>query len=77
VCTDEGRCLVTLDLDFSNPFVFQPEKHKGIAVLRLSAGSNYSELPELISILAEILAKRDLTGKLWVVQKSGVREYTP
>ncbi len=25
VCRDEGRCLVTLDLDFSHPFLFPPE----------------------------------------------------
>jgi predicted nuclease of predicted toxin-antitoxin system len=25
VCQTETRCLVTLDLDFSNPFVFAPE----------------------------------------------------
>src|SRR3954451_9112202 len=34
VCGDERRCLVTLDLDFSNPFVFSPERYAGIAVLR-------------------------------------------
>jgi hypothetical protein len=34
VCATERRCLVTLDLDFSNPFVFPPRQHAGIAVLR-------------------------------------------
>src|SRR3954447_24239138 len=34
VCGAERRCLVTLDLDFSNPFVFLPERYAGIAVLR-------------------------------------------
>jgi predicted nuclease of predicted toxin-antitoxin system len=34
VCGAERRCLVTLDLDFSNPFVFPPERYAGIAVLR-------------------------------------------
>lgn len=76
-CADEDRCIVTFDLDFSNPFVFQPEKYRGIAVLRLSTGSNYSEMPELITLLAKTLEKRDINGKLWIVQKSGVREYTP
>lgn len=33
-CAEEGRALVTLDLDFANPFRFPPEKHAGIAVLR-------------------------------------------
>lgn len=61
----------------SYPFIFHPEKYNGIAVLRLSTGSNYSEMPELITLLAKTLVKRNISGKLWVVQKSGVREYTP
>lgn len=76
-CVDESQCLVSLDLDFSNPFVFQPDKYNGIAVLRLSSGSNYSEISELIKILVKVLEKRDIIGKLWIVQKSGVREYSP
>lgn len=36
------RALVTLDLDFSNPFRFPPEATAGIVVLRVSdrPGSN-------------------------------------
>ena len=34
VCSSENRCLVTLDLDFSNPFLYPPADHAGIAVLR-------------------------------------------
>ncbi len=32
-CRAEGRCLVTLDLDFANPLVFLPSRYPGIAVL--------------------------------------------
>jgi predicted nuclease of predicted toxin-antitoxin system len=35
VCRSEQRCLVTLDLDFSNPIQFNPALYSGIAVLRL------------------------------------------
>lgn len=35
VCLQEDRCLVTLDLDFANPLIFNPEEYRGIAVLRL------------------------------------------
>jgi predicted nuclease of predicted toxin-antitoxin system len=38
VCGVERRCLVTLDLDFSNPFVFPPEQYAGIAVLNAATG---------------------------------------
>ena len=33
-CKREGRCLVTLDLDFSNPLRFPPSGYAGIAVVR-------------------------------------------
>ncbi|NBC10140.1 MAG: hypothetical protein GVY24_00195 [Planctomycetes bacterium] len=29
-CRDEGRALVTLDLDFANPLVFNPQQFAGI-----------------------------------------------
>ena len=32
-CRAEGRCLVTLDLEFANPLVFLPSRYLGIAVL--------------------------------------------
>jgi predicted nuclease of predicted toxin-antitoxin system len=35
LCRREQRCLVTLDLDFSNPLMFKPWEYAGIAVLRL------------------------------------------
>ena len=35
VCHAEGRCLVTLDLDFGNPLVFKPADYAGLVVVRL------------------------------------------
>src|SRR5208337_1412744 len=53
----ERRCLVTLDLDFSNPFVFPPEQNAGIAVLRLprrqAPGALYAAVGTLITALAQ------------------------
>ena len=45
-CGQERRCLVTLDLDFSNPLVFRPEEHSGIAVLRLPPKPGYEDVLE-------------------------------
>ena len=28
-CRDDQRCLVTLDLDFANPFIFKPSEYSG------------------------------------------------
>jgi len=39
VC-DEGRFLITLDLDFSDIRRFQPGTHPGILLLRLRSSSN-------------------------------------
>jgi predicted nuclease of predicted toxin-antitoxin system len=35
ICQSEKRCLITLDLDFSDPRIFNPVDYWGIAVLRL------------------------------------------
>ena len=35
-CRNSGRVLITLDLDFSNPFRFPPESTEGIVVVRPS-----------------------------------------
>ena len=37
ICLKEKRTFVTQDLDFSNPFVFDPLPTKGIVVLRVAA----------------------------------------
>ncbi len=34
VCRADGRTLITLDLDFANPFRFPPEPTEGIVVVR-------------------------------------------
>ena len=75
VCAAEHRCLVTLDLDFSNPFVFLPEQFAGIAVLRLprrmTPGNLYATLGTLISALTQ----QPIDGKLWIVEGLRIREY--
>ena len=77
VCRDEQRCLVTLDLDFSNPFLFNPIECAGIAVLRLTSRPTADDLVETIEVLIAGLSRSDIRGKLWVVQRGRVREYLP
>jgi len=57
--------------------VFLPEQYAGIAVLRLPHESAPDDLYELTQQLARAASDRDLTGKLWIVQKRGIREYQP
>ena len=77
VCKAERRCLVTLDLDFSNPFVFPPEQYAGIAVLRLPRRPSPTTLYKTLGTLVNTLAKREIEGKLWIVERLWIREYQP
>jgi len=74
-CQAEQRCLVTLDLDFGNPLLFDPAAYTGIAVLRLPAKPSYEDLLQQCETLLAALAQQDIAGKLWIVQRGRIREY--
>jgi predicted nuclease of predicted toxin-antitoxin system len=74
-CFSEGRALVTLDLDFSNPFRFPPESSAGIAVLRGPARLTSEDLELLMQTLVIALRTHALVGKLWIVEKGRVRVF--
>jgi predicted nuclease of predicted toxin-antitoxin system len=74
-CRAEGRCLVTLDLDFSNPLVFLPSRYAGIAVLRLPAKPSHADLRRLVQTLAGALEHEAIEGKLWIVESGRIRIY--
>ena len=75
VCRSDRKCLVTLDLDFSNPLRFAPSRHSGIAVLRLPHRSTADDLFHAVRTLASGLAASTIDGKLWIVQRGHIREY--
>ena len=77
VCRREDRCLVTLDLDFSNPLVFKPSDYSGIAVLRLPQRSLDTELWEACVVLIGGLEVAPIEGRLWIVDSGRIREYRP
>ena len=77
VCREEGRCLVTLDLDFSNPLIFDPHKYAGIAVLRLPKKACHEDLLDAVRTLLAGLALREIAGQLWIVDRGRIREYQP
>ncbi|MDI9432946.1 MAG: DUF5615 family PIN-like protein [Sedimentisphaerales bacterium] len=72
-CQAEQRCLVTLDLDFGNPLVFDPATYAGIAVLRLPARPSHQDITEACQTLAAGLRDDDITGRLWIVQRTRIR----
>ena len=75
VCRQEGRALVTLDLDFANPLTFRPSDYPGIAVLRLPKKGSAKDFLEVIQTLATGLKKQELTGKLWIVERGRIRVF--
>jgi hypothetical protein len=75
-CASEGRCLVTLDLDFANPLVFPPHDHAGLAVLRLPHDAAYDDLFDAVRTLADGLDRDEIRGHLWVVQPGRIRVFT-
>jgi hypothetical protein len=73
----ERRCLVTMDLDFGNPLLFKPEDSSGIAVLRLPPKASYQDILDACRTLIGALARGEITGKLWIIQRGRIREYQP
>ena len=72
-CRDEGRAIVTLDLDFANPLLFRPSHYAGIAVLRPSEPVSHSDLEDLCRTLIGGMMQEQVAGKLWIVERGRIR----
>jgi hypothetical protein len=72
-CRDEGRCLVTLDLDFANPLRFPPRDYTGIAVIRLPPRAAAGDLLQSMQTLIAELQRTPVAGQLWIVQPGRIR----
>ena len=77
VCTAEGRCLVTLDLDFADVLRFPPGQGFGIAVLRPPHPVTLNLLTELARSMLAALERENIAGRLWVVQAGRIRVHDP
>jgi predicted nuclease of predicted toxin-antitoxin system len=77
VCRTEGRVLVTLDLDFSNVLRFPPERYAGIVVLRVPHPIELDTIRERVGVLLKASEQEELSGRLWIVERDRIREYTP
>ena len=72
VCRQEGRVVVTLDLDFADIRVYPPGDYAGIVVLRLTLLDKFHVLSVLERLLP-VLEREPLSGKLWIVDETSVR----
>lgn len=75
-CQATGRVLITLDLDFANPFRFPSSATEGIVVVRPSR----PVLPAIRATLASmipVLKSQPLKGQLWIVEPGRIRVHEP
>ena len=72
VCRTESRVLLSLDLDFADIRSYPPSDHAGIVVCRLGSQSR-AAVNALIERLLPSFDRETLTGRLWIVDESGIR----
>ncbi|MGH8261121.1 MAG: DUF5615 family PIN-like protein [Steroidobacteraceae bacterium] len=72
VCRQEGRALITLDLDFSNIQAYPPAKFAGIIVMRLRTQA-HDVLTAALRNVAALLSQQPLAGTLWIVEENRIR----
>jgi len=75
VCASEGRCLVTLDLDFSNPLQYRPGDYAGIVVVRIPGRLRLPELERALGLVVEASKVSDVKGRLWIAEVDRLREH--
>ncbi len=75
ICRTEDRSLITLDLDFANPLIFQPTRYPGIAVLRLPAKATAAHIYRAMQTLITGLGSKPLRRNLWVVRTGRIRVF--
>jgi len=73
VCRSERRCLVTLDLDFSDVLRFPPQEAHGIVVIRVPHNPTLPLLELLIRQFIKSLETMTVEKKLWIVESGRIR----
>ena len=75
VCASEGRCLVTLDLDFSNPLQYPPADLAGIVVVRLLGRFRAALLEGALGLVVKASKVTEVRGHLWIAEVDRLREH--
>jgi predicted nuclease of predicted toxin-antitoxin system len=76
-CGAEDRCLVTLDMEFGSPLLYDPSRYAGIALIRLPPKASQESLERCLDTLVKGLTHMNIHGKLWIIQLDRIREYQP
>jgi predicted nuclease of predicted toxin-antitoxin system len=73
VCVNESRCLVTMDLDFSDVTRFPPDQSAGIAVVRIPHNPTLTLLEQSIRLFLTMLIQTPIENNLWIVETTRIR----
>ena len=73
VCREEGRCLVSLDLDFANVLRFPPENTGGIVVIRTPRNPTLPVLEQLVEQFLHASEEMTINNRLWIVEVGRIR----
>lgn len=73
IAVRESRCLITLDLDFSNILRFPPFETPGIIILRPAKQSEITQIHALLNQLTRALETNHPAGSIWVVERNQIR----
>ncbi|HEY3391575.1 MAG TPA: DUF5615 family PIN-like protein [Lacipirellulaceae bacterium] len=71
-CKNDGRALVTLDLDFADIRSYPPVGYEGIVVLRIVDQSRPRVLSVMVRV-ADLLEREQLDHRLWIVTDAAIR----
>ncbi|MGD0152995.1 MAG: DUF5615 family PIN-like protein [Thermacetogeniaceae bacterium] len=72
-CCSENRCLVTLDLDFSNVLRYSPESSAGIAIIRAPKSANITVLRDLARQFLQVVDRMPIAQQLWIIEPGRIR----
>ena len=75
ICVAEQRVLVTCDLDFANPFVFDPRPTAGIVVFRLPHPHGPADITDAINRFLAATIGREISTALWIVTPTRIRRF--
>ena len=76
-CQEEKRCLVTLDLDFSNIIRFPAENTEGIVVIRPNRPATLDVMRDMLELFIKALEQHDPTQCLWILEPHQLRIRKP
>jgi predicted nuclease of predicted toxin-antitoxin system len=77
VCAEEGRCLVTLDMDFADVTRYPPQITSGIVVIRVSRNPSLMLLEQMMRQLLLTLTQHPIEKHLWIVEPNRIRIHQP